>query len=89
MNAPDAPRAIIYARHVDIRIGIANTARELSFESAQTAAEVEKAVAAALSSDAKFLSLTDDKGKIYLVPTAALAYIEIGGGEARRVGFVA
>jgi len=74
---------------VDIRIGIANTARELSFESAQTAAEVEKTVETALSSDAKFLSLTDDKGKVYLVPTAALAYIEIGGGESRRVGFVA
>ncbi|MCS0499025.1 DUF3107 domain-containing protein [Protaetiibacter mangrovi] len=74
---------------MDIRIGIANTARELSFESAQTAAEVEKTVAAALDSDAKFLSLTDDKGKLYVVPVAALAYIEIGGGESRRVGFVA
>ena len=74
---------------MDIRIGIANTARELSFESAQTTAEVEKVVETALSSDAKFLSLTDDKGKVYLVPTAALAYIEIGGGESRRVGFVA
>ncbi len=74
---------------MDIRIGIANTARELSFESAQTAAEVEKAVEAALGSDAKFLSLADDKGKVYIVPTASLAYIEVGGGEQRRVGFVA
>ena len=74
---------------MDIRIGIANTARELSFESTQTAAEVEKAVASALSSDAKFLSLTDDKGKVYIVPTANLAYVEVGGGESRRVGFVA
>ncbi|MFT4029307.1 MAG: DUF3107 domain-containing protein [Protaetiibacter sp.] len=74
---------------MDIRIGIANTARELSFESSQTAAEVEKTVAAALDSDARFLSLSDDKGKVYLVPTATLAYIEIGGGETRRVGFVA
>lgn len=80
---------IIYAQHVDIRIGIANTARELSFESAQTPAEVEKIVADALSSDAKFLSLTDDKGKVYVVPIAALAYVEIGEGETRRVGFVA
>lgn len=74
---------------MDIRIGIANTARELAFESAQTSAEVEKAVQAALSSDAKFLSLTDDKGKVYIVPTSSLAYVEFGGGEARRVGFVA
>ena len=46
-------------------------------------------VADALSSDAKFLSLTDDKGKVFVVPTAALAYVEIGEGETRRVGFVA
>lgn len=89
MNPPGAARRIIYASDVDIRIGIANTARELSFESAQTAAEVEKAVEAALGSDAKFLSLADDKGKVYIVPTAGLAYIELGGGEQRRVGFVA
>ncbi len=89
-RTPRMPRVgIIYAQHVDIRIGIANTARELSFESAQTPAEVEKIVADALSSDAKFLSLADDKGKVYVVPIAALAYVEIGEGETRRVGFVA
>ena len=74
---------------MDIRIGIANTAREISFESSQTAAEVEKAVSTALSSDAKVLSLSDDKGKLYIVPVAGLAYIEIGSDTSRRVGFVA
>ena len=74
---------------MDIRIGITNTARELSFESAQTPADVEKLVADALTTDAKYLSLTDDKGKVYVVPTASLAYVEIGEGETRRVGFVA
>ncbi|MEY2849525.1 MAG: hypothetical protein RI885_2192 [Actinomycetota bacterium] len=74
---------------VDIRIGIANTSREISFESSQTAAEVESAVASALDSKSTHLSLTDDKGKVYVVPTAALAYVEIGSESARRVGFVA
>ena len=60
-----------------------------AFESAQTPAEVEKIVAAALESDAKFVKLADDKGKLYLVPTAALAYLEVGSEESRRVGFVA
>ncbi len=63
--------------------------REISFESSQTSAEVEKIVAAALDSDAKFLKLSDDKGKLYIVPTAALAYLEVGSEESRRVGFVA
>jgi hypothetical protein len=74
---------------VDIRIGITNSPRELSFESTQSAAEIEQLVADALSSDAKYLSLTDDKGKRYIVPTAALGYVEVGSEESRRVGFVA
>jgi hypothetical protein len=74
---------------VDIRIGIANSPREISFESSQTSAEVEKLVAAALDSDAKYLKLGDDKGKIYIVPTASLSYVEVGSEESRRIGFVA
>lgn len=74
---------------MDIRIGIAHSPRELSFESAQTAAEIEKIVSAALESEAKFIKLSDDKGKVYLVPTAALSYLEVGTEESRRIGFVA
>ena len=74
---------------MDIRIGIANSPREISFESSQTSAEVEKVVATALESDAKFVKLVDGKGNVYVVPTASLAYLEIGSEESRRVGFVA
>lgn len=74
---------------MDIRIGITNTSREISFESAQTASEIEKTVAAALESKSTYFTLKDDKDKVYLVPTAALAYVEIGSDSARRVGFVA
>ena len=74
---------------MDIRIGIANSPRELSFESSQTAAEVEKVVAGALDSDAKFIKLLDDKGRVYIVPTASFSYLEVGTDSTRRVGFVA
>lgn len=74
---------------MDIRIGIANSAREISFESAQTAAEVERAVSSALESEAKYIRLTDEKGRLYLVPTVSFAYLEVGSEETRRVGFVA
>lgn len=74
---------------MDIRIGIANSPREISFESSQTSAEVEKVVATALDSDAKFIKLADDKGKVYIVPTVSLSYIEVGSEESRRIGFVA
>ena len=74
---------------MDIRIGIANSPREISFESSQTSAEVEKVVSDALAADAKFVRLADSKGNVYVVPAASLAYLEIGSEESRRVGFVA
>jgi hypothetical protein len=74
---------------MDIRIGIRDSSREISFESAQSASEVEAAVAAVLEGGAKVLKLTDNKGRRFIVPTDALGYVEIGAEEARRVGFIA
>lgn len=74
---------------MEIRIGIANTGRELSFETSEQAADVKKSIAAALDSGATHVSFTDAKGNSYIVPTAGLAYIELGSEESRRVGFVA
>lgn len=74
---------------MDIRIGIRDSSREISFESAQSASEVEAAVAAVLEGGVKVLKLTDNKGRRFIVPTDALAYVEIGAEEARRVGFIA
>ena len=74
---------------VDIRIGIANSPREISFESSQSSSEVEKVVADALDGNSSFLKLSDDKGKVYLVPIASLSYVEVGSEESRRIGFVA
>jgi hypothetical protein len=76
-------------RDVDIRIGIANSPRELNIESSQTSAEVEQIVASALESDSKFIKLSDEKGKLYIVPVASFSYLEMGGEESRRVGFFA
>lgn len=74
---------------MEIRIGIAQSARELSFESSQTPAEVEQAVSSALETGAAFIKLADDKGRVYIVPTASFAYLEVGPEQSRRVGFVA
>jgi len=74
---------------VDIRIGIANSPREINFESSQTAAEVEQIVAHAFEKNETFIKLVDSKGKLYIVPVASFAYIEVGSESSRRVGFVA
>ena len=57
---------------MDIRIGIRDSSREISFESAHSAGEVEAAVAAVLEGGAKVLKLTDNKGRRFIVPTDAL-----------------
>jgi hypothetical protein len=74
---------------VEIRIGITNTGRELSFDTSESADGLKKSVASALDSGSTHLTFADVKGNQYVVPTANLAYIEIGSEESRRVGFVA
>lgn len=73
---------------MEIRIGITNTGRELSFESNESADAVKKTVAAAIKEGTTHLELADVKGIAYLVPVANLAYVEIGSEEKRSVGFV-
>ncbi|MDY0909312.1 DUF3107 domain-containing protein [Microbacterium sp. CFBP9034] len=74
---------------MEIRIGIANTGRELNFETNDPAADVKKSIATALDAGDTHVSFADNKGNSYIVPTASLAYVELGSEESRRVGFVA
>jgi hypothetical protein len=74
---------------VEIRIGIVNSPRELGFESSATPAEIEKSISDALESGATYVKLTDEAGKVFLIPSASLAYVEVGTEKTRRVGFVA
>ena len=55
--------------------------------STQTPDEVESLVADALKDSAGTLSLVDDKGRRFVVPSARVAYVEIGSADTRRVGF--
>lgn len=72
---------------MDIRIGIKDTAREISFESSQTRDEVERLVSDAL--EGSVLKIDDSKGRRYLVPATQIAYVEIGDETGRKIGFVA
>jgi hypothetical protein len=79
--------SLSYSVIVDIRIGITNSPRELSFESAQTAAEVEELISSGLQAGS--VKLVDNKGKVFIVPAASFAYCELGSETGRLVGFVA
>ncbi len=75
---------------MDVRIGIIQTPKELDIELAegtdrdQVIADVEKALADAEA----VLWLTDKRGRRVGVPSARIAYVEVGAqADERRVGF--
>jgi Protein of unknown function (DUF3107) len=71
---------------VEVKIGVADSPRELVVTSAQSQDEVDALVAEALSSQG-LLRLIDEKGRRYVIPSARVAYVEIAPGDSRRVGF--
>jgi Protein of unknown function (DUF3107) len=71
---------------VDVKIGVRDVASQVVLESEQTPDEVAAAVAQAVESGG-LLQLTDDKGRVVIVPGALIGFVEIGAPVERRVGF--
>ena len=84
---PNTTRTEREGADVEVKIGITDSPRELAFSSAQTPGEVEELVNAALGAGSNVLSLTDEKGRRFVVNAAKIAYVEIGVADSRRVGF--
>lgn len=72
---------------VEVKIGVQNAARELVIETDESNETVAKLVQDAIEAAAGVLTLTDTKGKVTVVPTAKLAYVEIGRSTTGQVGF--
>lgn len=72
---------------MEVKIGVAESSRELLVTSAQTPDEVEALVAEALKNTQGLLTLVDEKGRRYVIPSSRVAYVEIAPADARRVGF--
>ncbi|GAA3221750.1 DUF3107 domain-containing protein [Pseudonocardia petroleophila] len=72
---------------MEVKIGIAESQRELVVSSDQTADEVSKLVDEALAGGDGLLRLVDEKGRKYVIRSAQIAYVEIAPEEGRRVGF--
>ncbi len=71
---------------MEVKIGIQSVVRELILDTNDEAADVERALAAAVA-DGTLLVLRDDKGGKVMVPADKIAYVELGTGSGRRVGF--
>jgi len=72
---------------VEVKIGVADSPRELTVSTTDSPDAIEAMVTAALRNAQGLLTLHDDKGRRYMVPASRVAYIEIGPADSRRVGF--
>jgi hypothetical protein len=73
---------------VEVKIGVADSPRELVITSALTPDEIEKLVSEALRHEDGLLTLVDDKGRRVVVPVSRVAYVDIAPADGRKVGFV-
>ncbi|HEY4005243.1 MAG TPA: DUF3107 domain-containing protein [Pseudonocardia sp.] len=72
---------------MEVKIGVAESPRELVVSSGQSPDEVEALVSDALKNPTGLLSLVDEKGRRFMLPAAKVAYVEIGPADSRKVGF--
>lgn len=74
---------------MDVRIGVTQAPRELTLEVDDAQHDdLAAAVDAALAGDTPVLRIVDRRGKTLSVPSAKIAYVELGaGGDERRIGF--
>lgn len=71
---------------MEIKIGIQNVGREIVIESSESADQVAQTIAKAMKDGAE-LRLNDEKGRLIMVPTNVIGYVEIGAEVSRKVGF--
>lgn len=73
---------------MDVRIGVTQAPREINLELSDDDETAVPAIEAALAGTDDVLWLTDRRGKRVAVPSAKIAYVEIGTADGeRRIGF--
>ena len=81
VNVANAP-----AGKVEVRIGIADSPRELTIDLTNSADEIEATVARALH-EGSHVAFTDEKGRRLIVPAGKVGFIEVSARAERKVGF--
>ena len=72
---------------MEVKIGVYNAPREITFESEDGRDAILSALREALTTEDGLLVLSDEKGRTVAVPGSRVAYVELGEESARRVGF--
>lgn len=71
---------------MEVKIGVLHNSREIALDSGDTPEDVEAAVTESIAAGSP-LRLVDRKGSVVLVPSATIAYVEIGAARKGGVGF--
>ena len=75
---------------MDVRIGVTQAPHEINIELPEDADrdELKARVEAALAGTTDVLWITDKRGKDVAIPSAKIAYIELGSSDGdRKIGF--
>jgi hypothetical protein len=73
---------------MEVKIGVQSVPRELVVETDTSAEELERDLSAALEKGERAIfTLSVAKGGKVLIPADKIAYLELGQGEGRRIGF--
>ncbi|MBL7285336.1 DUF3107 domain-containing protein [Corynebacterium godavarianum] len=73
---------------MDIKFGLADTARELVIKLPEGQEDILSVVEQAIESGQSTLKVVDEKERTYLIRTDRIAYVEQGSATARSVGFM-
>ncbi|PAT05140.1 ATP-binding protein [Corynebacterium hadale] len=73
---------------MDIKFGLADTARELVIKLPEGQEDILSVVEQAIESGQSTLKVVDEKERTYLIRTNRIAYVEQGSTTARSVGFM-
>ncbi len=82
---PRLDRGLAQEAVVEVRIGINQSARELSFETDASADDVRALIEAETTG---LVTLADNRGRQFLINRESITYVELGSDVARKVGFV-
>ena len=75
---------------MDVRIGVTQAPREINIELADDADrdDLKSRIEASLAGASDVLWITDKRGKDVGIPSAKIAYVELGSADGdRRIGF--
>lgn len=73
---------------MDIKIGLAETPRELVIRMPEGESDIVSRVEQAIAAGETTLKVDDDKGRQYLIRTDRIVYVEQGSATTHSVGFM-